>query len=195
MNIPQKRTVETLRAASLRWAGTQPCPYLSRRRQVRAESPIINSAGQRPAETDTCQSSALKGRNPGNAITPFQGLGECGLQARRALPYAIDDKAFSLTLTAETLRDTSLRRAGTQSCLYLSRRDDTFCSCIHVCTNDSARFYPFPKWEQEISPDFTRSQNGNERFLPISSVPKMGTRDFSRICSFPKNSGKKYLFF
>jgi hypothetical protein len=29
INIPQKRTVETLRAASLRWAGTQPCSYLS----------------------------------------------------------------------------------------------------------------------------------------------------------------------
>jgi hypothetical protein len=45
---------------------------------------------------------ALKGRNqPPNGISPRWGLGLCGgYLFRRALPYAIDNKAFSLNLTA-----------------------------------------------------------------------------------------------
>jgi hypothetical protein len=38
---------------------------------------------------------ALKGRNPDKPIPPFQGLAFVGQSFRRALPYAIDYRAFS----------------------------------------------------------------------------------------------------
>lgn len=63
----------------------------------RAESPASNSVGQRPTDKEGHREyQALKGRKQ-DRITPFQGLGS-GVEPffRRALPYAIADKAFSL---------------------------------------------------------------------------------------------------
>jgi hypothetical protein len=62
----------------------------------RAESPASNSVGQRPTNKGTRNAQALKGRKQ-DRITPLQGLGS-GVEPffRRALPYAIADKAFSL---------------------------------------------------------------------------------------------------
>jgi hypothetical protein len=72
----------------------------------RAESPLINSVGQRP--TNGIRVCSLR---PERAIakleirlTPFQGLGLVYiLPFRRALPYANAQKAFSLLGT--TLRN------------------------------------------------------------------------------------------
>jgi hypothetical protein len=68
----------------------------------RAESPISNSAGQRPAKKDTRKREALKGRNPLlSTAAALSGLVPGGPRSfHRALPCAIDCKAFSLNLTA-----------------------------------------------------------------------------------------------
>jgi hypothetical protein len=59
-----------------------------------------------PYVLEAPHTQALKGRNQSpNGISPFQGLGVCGeYPVRRALPYATDNKAFSLNLTAMGLR-------------------------------------------------------------------------------------------
>ena len=65
----------------------------------RAESPCINSVGQRPAEQIVTERQALKGRNPVNEVN-YAPLGLwVGMRVsfHRALPYAIDCKAFSLS--------------------------------------------------------------------------------------------------
>ena len=50
-----------------------------------------------PCERRTEPLQALKGRNPAQyMISPFQGLDLRTLSFRRALPYAIEYKAFSL---------------------------------------------------------------------------------------------------
>jgi hypothetical protein len=57
----------------------------------RAESPVINSTGQRPVWTGAYQQPALKGRNPViDSMPPFQGFGERDTFFHRALPCAID---------------------------------------------------------------------------------------------------------
>jgi hypothetical protein len=63
----------------------------------RAESPESNSVGRCPTSKEGHrENQALKGRKQ-DRITPFQGLGSnVEPLFRRALPYAIANKAFSL---------------------------------------------------------------------------------------------------
>ena len=64
--------------------------------QAKAESLIINSVGYRPTDWSAPFSLALKGRYQDFALS---GLRLRGLRQNRALPYSIDYKAFSLSLT------------------------------------------------------------------------------------------------
>ena len=80
-------------------------------RQAKAESLVINSVGHRPTNRDVQSHQALKGRNPDSALS---GLRLRGFRQDRALPYPIDNKAFSLNLTA-------MRRSLTSLCYV---RDD-----------------------------------------------------------------------
>ena len=64
-------------------------------RQVKAESLIINSVGQRPTERNVQGEKAPKGRNPAlYLITRFQRSATQLLLFRRALPDAIDERSF-----------------------------------------------------------------------------------------------------
>ena len=58
----------------------------------RAESPVINSVGQRPAKRNGSCSQALKGRNQRD-YAPLGLTGWNGIPTDRAMPYP-DDYAF-----------------------------------------------------------------------------------------------------
>jgi len=75
---------------------SQTCAGAVVNRQVKAESLVVNSVGHRPTNRNVPSSLALKGRNPDVALS---GLRFCGFCQDRALPYPIDNKAFSLILT------------------------------------------------------------------------------------------------
>jgi len=69
-------------------------------RQAKAESLIVNRIGYRPTNRNVPSSLALKGRHQDSALS---GLRFCAFCQDRALPYPIDNKAFSLSLTATTI--------------------------------------------------------------------------------------------
>ena len=76
-------------------------------RQAKAESLVVNSVGHRPTNWEVSSSLALKGRNPDFALS---GLRLCEFHQDRALSYPIDNKAFSLSLTAVPLATARLYR-------------------------------------------------------------------------------------
>jgi hypothetical protein len=107
------RSVSTVEAIALSVpCGTAPDTSRVSRIAVRLRLKALQSIAQGNALCSRTPShtQALKGRNqPPNGISPRRGLGPCGgYSFRRALPYAIDNKAFSLNLTAMGYRNRSV---------------------------------------------------------------------------------------
>jgi hypothetical protein len=77
---------------------------------VKAESLPINSIGQRPMNERKANAKPCKGEIRAMRLRPFRAERRGNCPFRRALPYATDDKAFSLNLTEERLRLSQARQ-------------------------------------------------------------------------------------